>query len=120
MESFNWKTPVFALVGLVVGVLFTLLLLPTVAGGVGLGGGIGGFGVPEMFIVFGGAFWLTFWLFLLRGLFWGGPWGRRGRYYRLEDLPADFDEWHRRAHEHMRAQEQMKGAGPADSPAGRG
>ena len=51
------------------------------------------------------------------GLFWGGrrSW-RRGRYYagRLEDLPADFDDWHRRAHERMRE------VATADDPGRRG
>jgi hypothetical protein len=76
-------------------------------------GGLMGMGV--------GLFWLFFWLLLIRGLFWRSPsgWrgrGRRGRYYagRLEDLPADFDDWHRRAHE------RMKEATPADDPGGRG
>jgi hypothetical protein len=47
-----------------------------------------------------------FWIgaFLLRGLFWGRCWGPRfrGRYYDAwYDDPARWDEWHRRAHEHM-------------------
>jgi hypothetical protein len=68
-----------------------------------------------------GVFWLFFWLLLIRGLFWGPPgwrrWGRRGGYYagRLEDLPADFDDWHRRAHERMN-----QGGTPADDPGRRG
>ncbi len=51
-----------------------------------------------------GILWIFFWVLLIRGLFWGRPWSRRGRYYygRMEDLPADFDDWHRRAHERMK------------------
>ena len=80
-------------------------------------------GAPEL-LVMGviGLFWLTLWLLIIRGLFWGpfAGWrswrGGRGRYYagRLEDLPADFDDWHRRAHE------RMKEAATADDPGRRG
>jgi hypothetical protein len=70
---------------------------------------------------FGGLFWLVIWALLIRGLFWGpwarGSWsGRGGRYYagRLEDLPADFDDWHRRAHE------RRKETASADDPGHRG
>lgn len=45
-------------------------------------------------------FFLFIWLFLLRGLFWGGPW-RRWHHYR-GDVPPSFEEWHRRSHERMR------------------
>lgn len=46
---------------------------------------------------------LFFFLFfaLLRGIFWGGPWGR-GRYWHGDhdhDVPGRFEEWHRRSHE---------------------
>jgi hypothetical protein len=42
-------------------------------------------------------FFLLFWL--LRGLFWRGPWGWRGhRAGWPEDVPPMFEEWHRRAH----------------------
>ena len=72
---------------------------------------------PGLFAGAFGLFWLFFWLLLIRGLFWGGrrSW-RRGRYYagRLEDLPADFDDWHRRAHERMRE------VATADDPGRRG
>jgi hypothetical protein len=49
-----------------------------------------------------------FWIgaLLLRGLFWGGCWGPRfrGRYRDAwYDDPARWDEWHRRAHDHMNA-----------------
>ena len=52
-------------------------------------------------------FFFLFWIFafVMRGLFWGGCWGPRfrGRYYRdaWYDDPARWDEWHRRAHDHM-------------------
>ena len=39
---------------------------------------------------------IFFWVFLLRGLFWRGPW--RGRGWHVEGVPPRFDEWHRRAH----------------------
>lgn len=41
-------------------------------------------------------FFILFWVFVLRGLFWRGGW--RGRYWRRDDVPPAFDEWHRRAH----------------------
>jgi len=106
-----------------------------VGGGIGLviglsirGGGWPGPGPWPAWGPFGafagmfGLFWLFFWLLLIRGLFWGpyGGWrswrGGRGRYYagRLEDLPADFDDWHRRAHE------RMKEVATADDPGRRG
>ena len=77
---------------------------------------------PQLFAGAFGLFWLFFWLLLIRGLFWGpfGRWrswrGGRGGYYagRLEDLPADFDDWHCRAHE------RMKEASTADDPGRRG
>jgi hypothetical protein len=59
-----------------------------------------GFGFPLFFIFF--------WLLIVRGLFWGGPWRRRWHYYyddpprRYDDgLPRGFEEMHRRAHERM-------------------
>jgi hypothetical protein len=39
---------------------------------------------------------IFFWLFVLRGLFWRGPWGYRAWHY--DRVPPAFDEWHRRAH----------------------
>ena len=59
-----------------------------------------GFGIFPLFFI-------VFWIFIVRALFWGGPW-RRG-YYRPRDwyrhaydAPMMFDEWHRRAHERDR------------------
>jgi hypothetical protein len=57
-------------------------------------------GIPELFLLVPllfGTFWIVLiavairWLFLNRGT-------RPGR---LADLPADFDDWHRRAHAQM-------------------
>ena len=76
------------------------------------GGGVGGFGfgLPEILVLIVIAFWVT----LIGGAVWGvGRWTRRGYSGRLEDLPADFDDWHRRAHERMRD-------GGADGPDRRG
>jgi hypothetical protein len=54
-----------------------------------------GFGFPVLFFV-------VLWFVLLRGLWWGGPWGRHRYYYAgPHGIPPAFDEWHRRAHEHM-------------------
>jgi hypothetical protein len=38
-------------------------------------------------------FFILFWFVMLRGLFWRGPWRRRG-------IPPELEEWHRRAHAH--------------------
>jgi len=42
-------------------------------------------------------FFILFWVFVLRGLFWRGPW-RRGRHWHDDGMRAAFEEWHRRAH----------------------
>jgi hypothetical protein len=53
-----------------------------------------GFGFGPVFFV------LFFWLVMFRIFAWGGR--RRGWYPRGPfDIPRDFDEWHRRAHEGM-------------------
>jgi hypothetical protein len=102
------------LVGLVIGVLIgSNFVYPSGIDVARPGGwGWGHWGFAPFF----GIFWVFFWLLLISGLFWGGRWGRRGRYYhgRIEDLPADFDDWHRRAHE------RMKEAPAADDPGRRG
>jgi hypothetical protein len=41
-------------------------------------------------------FFILFWVFVLRGLFWRGPWGRRS--WHDDGMRAAFEEWHRRAH----------------------
>jgi hypothetical protein len=57
---------------------------------------------PWGFGFFGPFLFLAFWFFVLRGLFWGGPWRHYGYYgHRYYEPPPTFDEWHRRAHEHM-------------------
>jgi len=54
-----------------------------------------GFGFFPIFPIF---FFLLF-FFLLRGLFWGGPWRRGvGCGYGYDAVPPAFEEWHRRAH----------------------
>ena len=48
-----------------------------------------------------GLLFVCFWVFALaRGGCWGGGWRYRGRYG--YDDPAHWDDWHRRAHEHMK------------------
>ena len=54
-----------------------------------------GFGFGPVF------FLLFFWLVMFRIFAWGG-FRRRGWYARgAYDIPRDFDDWHRRAHEAM-------------------
>ena len=55
-----------------------------------------GFGFFPIFPIFPFFFFLLF-FFVIRGLFWRGPW-RAGRGYRYEGVPPAFEEWHRRAH----------------------
>jgi hypothetical protein len=51
-----------------------------------------GFGFFPVFPLF----FILFWFFVARGLFWrGARWGRSCRY---DGVPREFDEWHRRAH----------------------
>ena len=69
------------------------------------GGGIGGigFGIPEAMIILAILLFIGFWVALIAGAVWGvGRLTRRGHALRMENLPADFDDWHRRAHERMR------------------
>ena len=109
---------IYGLLGAVIGIVIGINLAPLFAGGVATATpwprSWFAIGMPELIIFLVVTFWVGFWVLLIRGLFWGWPWGR-GRHYhgRLEDLPADFDDWHRRAHERM-------GAAPADTSAGRG
>jgi hypothetical protein len=54
---------------------------------------------PWGFGLFGPFFFVLFWLFVVRAIFWGGRrrWYGRG----WHDGPYGFEEWHRRAHERM-------------------
>ena len=53
-------------------------------------------GVGFGFFPFFPLFFILFWVFAARGLFWRGA--RRGWPYRHDGVPPAFDEWHRRAH----------------------
>jgi hypothetical protein len=63
----------------------------------------GAIGVPELMVMIPILLWLAFWVLLI-GVLYNLGWKRRTGVYagRIEDLPADFDDWHRRAHERMR------------------
>jgi len=60
---------------------------------------------PWGFGFFGPFLFILFWFFIARLLFWGGFHRRRWYYGRPYDGPGAFDEWHRRAHERMKATE---------------
>ncbi len=58
----------------------------------------GGFGFFAPLLFF------AFWFFVIRLLFWGGPWRRRYWHHgsgERRDVPPMFEEWHRRMHERM-------------------
>jgi hypothetical protein len=62
-------------------------------------------------------FFLAF-VFVMRALFWGGPWRRYGCYPRgYYGAPPTFDDWHRRAHERMTKE---PGGPPHDDDRSRG
>jgi hypothetical protein len=75
---------------------------------------------PWGFGLFGPFLFIALWFFLLRGLFWGGPWRRYGcsggGYY--GGSRAAFDEWHQRAHERMAAPQQPGGSPHDDNRSG--
>lgn len=50
---------------------------------------------------FGPLLFLFFAFFLFRGLLWGGLYRRRWHGAVCGDVPARFEEWHRRAHDQM-------------------
>jgi hypothetical protein len=56
-----------------------------------------GFG---FFGCFGPLFFILLLFLLIRGLWWGGPWGwRHGwKYYHEGGVPPAFETWHRQAH----------------------
>jgi hypothetical protein len=106
-ESSRWKAPLWGFVGLIVGLtLGSGILFRNYFGNhpTGPGGGIQGFsiGVAELAVLAGAVFWIAFWVLLIAGLVRFVRHGRTWYRGRLEDLPADFDDWHRRAHERMR------------------
>jgi hypothetical protein len=72
---------------------------------------------PWGFGFFGPLLFIALWFFVLRGLFWGGPWRRYGCYGGYYGAPPTFDEWHRRAHERMTKE---PGAPPHDDDRSRG
>lgn len=56
---------------------------------------------------------LLFWFLVLRTCLWGG-FHRRRWYYRDEGgAPSGFEEWHRRAHEHMKNEPHAQPQSPA-------
>ena len=58
---------------------------------------------PWRFGFFGPLLFVFFWIFLLRGIFFWGGWGRRHRWHGDPNYwPDRFDDWHRRAHDRMR------------------
>jgi uncharacterized membrane protein len=90
----------WGLVGLVAGFLIAAAVFGVVQRFQPFGGGMEGFGMPLFFMIFPllfGTFWIVLIALAIRWLFNHG--GRRPE--RLADLPADFDDWHRRAHAQM-------------------
>lgn len=101
-------TPGIALACVVFGIMIALLF----------GGRAGIFryiGLPELLVIAVPILFISFWVLLIGGILRWMGWIGPGHYYRrLEDLPADFDDWHRRAHERMRE------TAPADDSGRRG
>jgi hypothetical protein len=113
------KAALFVLGGVILGIVMSRSMFWGPPGF--FGGGrpyalLGAIGIPELMVFVPILLWVAFWVLLIGVLFNLGPWGRKRGYYagRLEDLPADFDDWHRRAHERMRE------AASADDPGRRG
>lgn len=100
----------YGVVGLVIGIFAGSLMRPWLL--FPLRGPIG---VPELFVVGGSLLFITFWVILIGALVRGLGLLGRDRTRRLEDLPADFDDWHRRAHAQM-----MREAAAADDSGRRG
>jgi hypothetical protein len=57
---------------------------------------------PWGFGLFAPFLFVFFWLFVFRAFLWGGLGRRRWCPPGMYDGAADFDEWHRRAHERMK------------------
>lgn len=103
MQRGTVRSVAIGLLGLIVG----LIIGVNAIGGVDTssGGGVSGLsiGVPEFLIIGMIVLFIGFWVVLFGGVVWGiGRFARGSSAGRLEDLPADFDDWHRRAHERMR------------------
>jgi multisubunit Na+/H+ antiporter MnhE subunit len=94
-SRFTW-----GLLGLVVGFLMAAAIFGVVQRFQPFGGGMEGFGMPVFFMIFPmlfGTFWIVLIAVAIRWLFMS----RDKQPGRLADLPADFDDWHRRAHAQM-------------------
>ncbi len=57
---------------------------------------------PWGFGLFAPFLFIFLWFTLLRSFCWGGFYGRRWRRYGPGDDAAEFEEWHRRAHDRMK------------------
>jgi hypothetical protein len=66
--------------------------------------------MPEMFFFFPLIF-ITFWIVLIAVAIWWLFIGRDKQPGRLADLPADFDDWHRRAHAQMEREAAARAGG---------
>jgi hypothetical protein len=101
---------VYGVIGLLIGlVIGNVLHLPLLLGF------RGPIGVPELFVLAGPLLFVAFWVVLIGAIVRGLGLLGRDRTRRLEDLPADFDDWHRRAHAQM-----MREAAAADDSGRRG
>ena len=101
---------VFGVVGLVIGIFVGSLMRPGL-----LFPFRGPIGVPELFLLGVPLLFIAFWVVLIVAIVRGLGLLGRDRTRRLEDLPADFDDWHRRAHAQM-----MREAASADDSGRRG
>src|SRR5688572_584585 len=92
---FFWGV-VGAVGGLLIGAVVSRFGVPTMIGGPDMSH----FGMPLFFLLIPllfGSFWIVLIALAIRWLFNHG--GKQP--VRLADLPADFDDWHRRAHAQM-------------------
>ena len=110
MNSPNRRVWLAGVAGLVIGVLLDSLLSVVRFGGARL---LPGLGMPEVMVITSILVYLGFWLLLIvlviQAIRWLGG-SRRDR--RLDDLPADFDDWHRRAHAQMAREAAAHGGEP--------